>query len=81
MSEKRSKNLKGSDHYTTFVRWSDEDACWIGYCPDLFIGGVCHGSTRLEVAARLSMLVEDDVRSRLEKDEELPEPAFNLVPA
>ena len=81
MSAKRSENLKTSDHYTTFVRWSDEDSCWIGYCPDLFIGGVCHGSTRLEVAARLSILVEDDVRSRLEKGEKLPAPAFNLVMA
>jgi predicted RNase H-like HicB family nuclease len=79
-----SEKLSGSpvsraDHHTTFVKWSDEDGCWIGYCPDLFIGGVCHGETRLEVAARLSILVEDDVRSRIEKGENLPQPAFNLA--
>ena len=51
--------MNRADHYTTNVRWSDKDACWIGYCPDLFIGGVCHGNIRLEVSARLSILVED----------------------
>ena len=79
MSEKRSEDLRVFDHYTTFVRWSDEDSSWIGYCPDLFIGGVCHGTTRLEVATRLSLLVEDDVRARLEKGEILPKPSFGLA--
>jgi predicted RNase H-like HicB family nuclease len=80
MSEKLSANpVSRADHYATYVRWSDEDACWIGYCPDLFIGGVCHGNTRLEVSARLSILVEDDVRSRIEKGEKLPEPSFSLT--
>jgi len=77
MSEKRSEDPRVSDHYTTFVSWSEEDSCWIGYCPDLFIGGVCHGLTRLEVAARLSILVEDDVRARLGKGEKLPDPSFS----
>ena len=80
MSEKLSANpVSRADHYATYVRWSDEDACWIGYCPDLFIGGVCHGNTRLEVSARLSILVEDDVRSRIEKGEKLSEPSFSLT--
>jgi hypothetical protein len=52
--------MNRADHYTTYVRWSGEDACWIGYCPDLFIGGMCHGNIRLEVSARFSILVEDD---------------------
>ena len=80
MSEKLSANpVSRADHYATYVRWSDEDSCWIGYCPDLFIGGVCYGNTRLEVSARLSILVEDDVRSRIEKGEKLPEPSFSLT--
>jgi predicted RNase H-like HicB family nuclease len=80
MSETLSANhLSAADHYATYVRWSDEDRCWIGYCPDLFIGGVCHGETRLEVSARLSILVEDDVRSRIEKGEKLPQSSFSLA--
>jgi len=62
MLEKLSGNQTSeTDRYTTYVRWSQEDACWIGYCPDLFIGGVCRGDTRLEVSARPSILVGDDV--------------------
>ena len=29
--------------YLKFVQWSDDDNLYIGYCPDLFIGGACHG--------------------------------------
>jgi hypothetical protein len=37
--------MNRADHYTTYVRWSGEDACWIGCCPDLFIGGMCNEIT------------------------------------
>ena len=30
--------------YLKFVQWSEPDQRFVGYCPDLFIGGVCHGS-------------------------------------
>ena len=30
--------------YLKFVQWSEPDQLFVGYCPDLFIGGVCHGS-------------------------------------
>lgn len=35
--------MKPADSYLRFVKWSDEDQYYIGYCPDLFYGGVCHG--------------------------------------
>ena len=35
--------MKPEDRYHRFVRWSDEDQCYIGYCPDLYFGGTCHG--------------------------------------
>ena len=28
--------MKPEDRYLKFVRWSDEDTLYIGYCPDLF---------------------------------------------
>ena len=34
--------MKSEDRYHRFVRWSDEDRCYIGYCPDLYFGGVWH---------------------------------------
>ena len=43
--------------YLKFVRWSDEDKVFIGYCPDLFLGGACHGKDENKVYAELSRLV------------------------
>ena len=35
--------------YLRFVRWSEKDKVCIGYCPDLFIGGACHGKDENKV--------------------------------
>jgi predicted RNase H-like HicB family nuclease len=66
--------MKVSDRYFTYVAWSDEDGFFVGYCPDLFVGGVCHGANRVEVAAELETIIQSDIHSRLEKKETLPEP-------
>jgi hypothetical protein len=29
--------MKPEDQYHRFVRWSDEDSCYIGCCPDLYL--------------------------------------------
>ena len=50
--------------YLKFVRWSDEDKIFIGYCPDLFIGGVCHGKNESKVYIELCRLVEEDIAQR-----------------
>ena len=43
--------------YLKFVQWSEEDELFVGYCPDLFIGGVCHGTDEQRVYRELSRLV------------------------
>ena len=43
--------------YLKFVQWSEPDQLFVGYCPDLFIGGVCHGSDEQKVYRELSRLV------------------------
>ena len=53
---------------------SDEDRCYIGYCPDLYFGGVCHGDSEEETYAELCSIVRDEIDHRLEKDETLPKP-------
>ena len=54
--------MKTQDRYLMFVRWSEDDRAYIGYCPDLFpAGGVCHGSTPVEAFERLCEAVEDTV--------------------
>src|ERR1700730_1706889 len=63
-----------SDPYPLFVSWSEEDQVFIGYCPVLFLGGVCHDENRIAAYAKLVEIVEEDIQSRLEKSENLPEP-------
>jgi len=60
-------------HFAKFVEWSDEDECFIGRCPELFVGGV-HGQDEAKVYAELCEVAEEWVEL-LDKDgHELPEP-------
>lgn len=45
-------------HYQKIVYWSDEDGCFIGQCPALFLGGV-HGDDEAAVYAELCQTVEE----------------------
>jgi predicted RNase H-like HicB family nuclease len=68
--------MKPQDQYLQFVRWSDEDNAYVGYCPDLFPwGGVCHGMTSVEAFTKLSEIVEDTVTTAQEQGLELPPPS------
>ena len=55
--------MKSKDQYLRFVRWSDEDQLYIGYCPDLFRGGVCHSKSELEAYAELCEIVAENIAS------------------
>ncbi len=68
--------MKPHDSYLKFVKWSDDDNLYIGYCPDLFPwGGVCHGEIEEDVYGELKQIVEEEVRSLEKSDTELPTPA------
>jgi hypothetical protein len=58
--------------YLKFVQWSDDDGLFVGYCPDLFIGGACHGKDERKVYAELCQLVSDDLRQRRREKRPLP---------
>ena len=63
------------DQYLTFVRWSEADNSYVGYCPDLFpTGGVCHGATSVEAFGKLAEIVEDTVSTAQQQGLELPAP-------
>ena len=47
--------------YLKFVRWSAADRLFVGYCPDLFIGGVCHGQDEQKVYRELSRRVAEEI--------------------
>jgi hypothetical protein len=79
MLRERSKmHGKPSDRYPLFVAWSEEDQTFIGYCPTLLVGGVCHDENRIAGYAKLVEIVDEDIQSRLEKGETLPEPKSDV---
>jgi hypothetical protein len=42
--------------------WSNEDAVFIGYCPQFFpYGAVCHGHTEARAIAKLAAIVRDEL--------------------
>lgn len=55
---KKNPQRKTAAHYQKIVSWSDEDGCYVGQCPALFLGGV-HGSDELTVYAELCQAVEE----------------------
>ena len=68
--------MKPQDRYLAYVRWSEEDQLYVGYCPDLFpFGGVCHGDTSVEAYRRLSEILEDTVATAEEQGIVLPPPS------
>jgi predicted HicB family RNase H-like nuclease len=62
---------KVSPHYLKIVEWSEEDGCYVGRCPELFIGGV-HGRDEAKVYAELCQAVDEWLE--LYKKEGLPLP-------
>ena len=72
--------MKAEDRYLKFVEWSEQDATYVGYCPDLFPwGGGCHASSE-EVAYReLVELVRVEVAALTESSSALPEPRTRPV--
>ena len=64
--------MKAEDQYLKFVRWEDEDNCYIGYCPDLFpCGGVCHGLNEEQTYRELCLLVREEVEELQQRSIEL----------
>ncbi len=58
--------------YLKFVQWSEPDQLLVGYCPDLFIGGVCHGSDEQKVYRELSRLVAAEIAESQRTKRPLP---------
>jgi predicted RNase H-like HicB family nuclease len=72
--------MKPEDRYLKFVRWSDEDSAYVGYCPDLFPwGGVCHGATEEATYRKLRILVREEVAQLGRKRQLLPAPSTRAM--
>jgi len=67
---------KLSDQYLKIVEWSEEDNCYIGTSPGLFMGGV-HGDEQAKVFQELCTVVEETVTLFESEGKPLPAPTAN----
>ena len=49
-----------SARYVKIVEWSQEDGCYVGSSPGLFLGG-CHGDDERQVFEELCQVVEGTI--------------------
>ena len=52
--------MKDSARCAKIVEWSDEDQCYVGSAPGLFLGG-CHGDDERKVFDELCDIVEEAI--------------------
>ena len=50
--------MRDSARYAKIVEWSEEDHCYVGSCPGLFLGG-CHGDDEQKVFEELCQIGEE----------------------
>ena len=68
--------MTNSAEYTKIVEWSDEDQCFIGYCPGI-IGPCCHGNDEGEVYRELCQIVDEWLKVSSPRDALLQEARIN----
>ncbi|MDP4625230.1 MAG: type II toxin-antitoxin system HicB family antitoxin [Akkermansiaceae bacterium] len=59
--------------YLKWVRWSDDDACFIGSIPDI-CGDCCHGETEIDVFQQLLDIEKEWIETFRVEGKPLPEP-------
>ncbi|MCY3555815.1 MAG: hypothetical protein OXH56_10880 [Gemmatimonadetes bacterium] len=64
-----------SARYIKIVEWSNEDECYIGYCPGI-IGPCCHGDEEIEVYRQLCQIVDEWLEIAQQENKELPPPTI-----
>lgn len=69
--------MTASAKYIKIVKWSDEDQCYIGYCPGV-IGPCCHGDDEVEVYRELCEIVDEWIEIARQENESLPPPTIGL---
>ena len=61
--------------YIKIVKWSDEDQCFIGFCPGI-IGMCCHGDDEVEVYREPCEIVDEWIEVVHQENEDLPPPTI-----
>lgn len=63
--------MKATD-YHHWVEWSQDDEAYIGYCPDLFRGGVCHHEDEVAAYQKLVTLIDEELEDIESEGREYP---------
>lgn len=61
--------------YIKIVKWSDEDQCFVGFCPGI-IGTCCHGDDEVEVYRELCEIVDEWIEIARQENKVLPPPTI-----
>ncbi len=61
--------------YIKIVEWSDEDECFIGYCPGI-IGPCCYGEDEVKIYQELCVIVDEWFEIAHRDNEVLPPPTI-----
>lgn len=69
--KKTIESKESAAHYQKVVFWSEEDKCFVGQCPALFMGGV-HGDDEVAVYKDLAQAVEEHLAILRSAGQELP---------
>ncbi len=59
--------------YVKIVAWSEEDQCFVGYCPGI-IGPCCHGDDEVDVYRELCEIVKEWIEIAKRDNRPLPNP-------
>jgi len=65
--------MKEGARYVKIIEWSEEDQCFIGSCPGLFLGG-CHGPDEKKVFAELCDIVDEIIELYQQEGKTMPPP-------
>jgi hypothetical protein len=71
-SDRGGSGVKLSDRYHKWVEWSEEDATYLGKCPDLITG--IHGDDPVKLYSELHEVVEDVIGHFEAEGRRLPAP-------
>jgi predicted RNase H-like HicB family nuclease len=64
-----------SAQYIKIVEWSEEDQCFVGFCPGI-IGPCCHGDNEVEVYKELCQIVDEWLQLAHYEKKKLPAPTI-----
>ena len=64
--------------YTIIINWSNDDNCYVASCPDFGKYVTAHGDSYEEALKNMEEVLEECIRIKKEKGEEIPVPSLKV---